>query len=353
MILHNKPTIGQGEIDAVVDVLKSNWVAQGPKVQEFEKNFSKLYKLPIGNSVAVSSGTAALFVGLKVLGVGAGDEVILPTYACSAILNAIFMAGAKPILTDISLIDFNPTVIDIFKKINKKTKAIIITHTFGFPFDTRELTAKTEIPIIEDCATALGSRIGNNPVGTFGSLAIFSFYASKIITTGYGGIIAFEDKSVAKSARDFRDFDGVEKYYPRFNFQMSDMSAAMGIKQLERLKELLNIRKKIADLYNGAIMGKIDQQSILYSECYPNYYRFVLKFSSSTKRNRAKAFLLKKEIKTIIPIENWELLHNYLKMPKTDFKNAELISSTTLSIPIYPSLKNKEVILIIKALKEI
>jgi dTDP-4-amino-4,6-dideoxygalactose transaminase len=140
---HNKPDLGQEEIIAITKIIKKGWVAQGEEVLKFENDFSHYLKGKDGQAIAVSNGTAALYLSLIGLGIKTGEEVIVPTYTCSAILNAIFMVGAKPILVDINKEDLNISYLETIKKINEKTKAIIITHTFGYPADVQEFGYST------------------------------------------------------------------------------------------------------------------------------------------------------------------------------------------------------------------
>jgi len=337
MIAHNKPTVGENEKKAVTRVIDSGWLVQGEKVIAFENEMCGYLGLSQGHAVALSSGTASLFIALKALGIRRNDEVIIPTYTCSAVLNAVYQAGAQPLLFDIDRIDFNISINEIKRKITSKTKAVIVTHTFGVPFDVRRLK-KLGILLIEDCATALGSRIGSSRVGTFGDCSVFSFYASKVITTGQGGMFVSKNKKFVLKAREYRNFDCVKSYYPRFNFQMTDMQAAMGLVQLRRLPKFLKARKEIAGYYQRICFLKgWDYQKPLVEELYQNWFRFVLKIDSKTAK-KLKIHSAKKGIATIVPIERWELLHNYLQLNSKRFPTAELTSCTTLSLPIYPEV---------------
>lgn len=339
MIAHNRPTIGEEESAAIAKVIDSGYIGSGPKVKEFEFSFGNFSGFKGENCVAVSSGSAALYLALKALGIGPSDEVIIPTYTCSAVLNAVNLALAKAVLVDVSPDDFNPTAEMILQKITSKTKAIVITHTFGSPFDVAKLKKRTKVAIIEDCAGALGTRIANKPIGLIGNIAVFSFYASKLMTTGYGGMICTKNSKIARELRDYRDFDCIRDYKPRFNFLLSDMASAMGIEQLKKLPKFLDARAQIAQAYDQAINERpwVCQKTEM-KNCTLNNYRFVIKLSSRAKRDKLRAYFLANEVKTIVPIEDWELLHNYLKMNPKDFTNAEFLGQTTLSLPIYPEL---------------
>lgn len=314
-------------------VCEIGWVAQGELVQQFEDDFCKYLGLPQGHAIALSSGTAALFLALKVLGVKPREKINLATYTCSAALNAIFMAQAVPNLIDSRLDDFNcdyPT-----------NNITIITHTFGVPCPIQKNCA-----IIEDAAAALGATINGKQVGTIGDIGVYSFYASKMITTGYGGMLVSKHKRLADKARDYRQFDRRKTYYPRFNFCMSDINAAFGITQLKQLPDFLKKRKSIAEQYISLDWPR----QLPHFGCRPNNYEFVIRMTEYRIKSLQK-HLKKKGIETIVPIKNYELLHNYLKLDKKLFPVAEELSRTTLAVPVYPTMCGTEINKVIRGLK--
>ncbi|MBI3290796.1 DegT/DnrJ/EryC1/StrS family aminotransferase [Candidatus Falkowbacteria bacterium] len=347
-IPHNKPTIGQAEEQAVRRVLKSGWVAQGPEVEKFENEFCVFLKQKKGQAVAVSSGTSALYITLASMGIGKGDEVITPTYVCSAVLNAINLTGAAPVLVDINEDDLNLSFAKTRVKVNKKTKAIILTHTYGLPAELNKFL-KLKVPIIEDCAQAVGAKYNGRLVGTFGQASIFSFYGSKMLTTGYGGMIFSKDKNFIKKVRDFREFDGRRDYKLRFNFQMSDIQAAMGRVQLKKLKYFVAKRKSNAAGYYQALKD-LELWPSPERKKDSNFYRFLIR---TKKAQRFIKQLEDKGVKTIVPIENFELLHRYLKQSPKNFPVSEIISKTTVSLPIYPSLSSAQIDYICKTINKI
>lgn len=348
IIYHNKPTLGKEENVAISRVLKSRWVAQGGEVEKFENDLCRFLGSGPGHAAAVSSGTAALYVTLTSLGIGPKDEVIIPSYVCSAVLNAVFMAQAKPVLVDINPEDFNISFEATKKKINPKTKAVIVPHIFGMPADIDKFI-KLKIPIIEDCAQAIGAKFNNQSVGIFGKAAIFSFYASKVLTTGYGGMVFSRDKNFIKQVKDYREFDCRKKYKPRFNFQMSDIEAAMGRVQLRKLPLFLKKRRKIAKEYYKALPPDKAWPLLNNRKKQPNFFRFL---ACCKNPRKLENFLEKESIKTIIPIETYELLHRYLGQNPDNFLTSEDVSQTTLSMPVYPGLSISEVKKIKVALKK-
>ena len=184
-------------------------------MNDFELKFTNFLG-NCGNSISTSSGTAALYLALYAIGIKENNEVIIPTYTCSSILNAIFMHKAKPVLIDIDPLTWNLDYSQVEKACNKKTKAIIVTHTFGNPCDLN-LFKSLGIPIIEDCAQSLGSLINNQKTGTLADISTFSFYATKFITTGEGGMVFSKKRDLVEKIRDYINFDYRQNYYPRFN----------------------------------------------------------------------------------------------------------------------------------------
>jgi perosamine synthetase len=198
MIPHSRPTIDQEEIAVVTDVLESGQLVQGEQVLHFEQSLAAL--IGVKGAAAVSSGTAALHLALLALQVGEGDEVAIPSFVCPALLNAIRYVRAVPVLADIDPETFNIGVVDLKRRLTRKTKAIICPHMFGLPADIREIVA-LGVPVIEDCAQSLGSRYGEAPAGSFGALSVFSFYATKVICTGEGGMVTANDRRLSERLR--------------------------------------------------------------------------------------------------------------------------------------------------------
>ena len=353
MIQHNKPLFDQDDQVAVAAALNRGYVAQGHEVELFEQDLSAYTGIPF--SILVNSGTTAIYLALYALHVGNNDEVILPTYVCSALLNAIHMIGAKPVLVDVKDQDFNIDWERVDEKINSRTKAIIVPHIHGMPSYVPGSEYKS-IPIIEDCATAIGSFVQNDAgvsehVGNMAELSITSFYATKFCAMGYGGFVMTKRKEMADTVMNYREFECVEEYQPRFNFQVSDLNAALGRSQLKKVSPFVERRKLIRNRYDEAFDQKGISRQIPLVECEYNNYRYIIRINEKD-RAHFSSFLLEKGIKTIVPIESYELLHNYMKLSSKDFPMAENIANTTLSIPIYPALLDDEVDYIIKTIKE-
>jgi len=336
MIAHNRPFIEERDILIVENVLRSGMIAQGDKVKSLENDFNILYGG--GGSCACSSGTAALYLAIKSLGVRPHERVVVPTYACSALLNAIYLADAVPVVVDVREDDFTINA----DNIDSKVEAAVAVHTYGAKADIFLLKKKVPL-VVEDCCQSLG---GNDKDGNFlgseGNVAIFSFYATKIITCGHGGMIWDADDKVASISRDLRTFDCRKDYKPRFNFHLTDFQAAMAMSQLSRLGEIAEKRSKIARKYLSAIPENVKVQKGI-SDQGRMVYRFVLRFSDQKIRNEAIQYFKIKGIQTIVPIERYELLHRYLNLDPERYPIAEKLVDTTLSIPIYPALNDNEV----------
>ena len=306
-------------------------IAQGQKVQEFENAFSA--KFGFDDSVAVSSGTAGLHLALIALDIGPGDEVIIPSYVCTALLNAVQYVGAKPIVADIRSDTFNLDPVDAKKRITNKTKAIIVPHMFGLPADLKPLI-EIGIPIIEDCAQSVGANYQYQPVGSLGNLSVFSFYATKVMTTGEGGMVAGCDSGLIEKIKDLRDYDNRSAYKTRYNYKMTDIQAAMGIVQLNRLMDFVAKRKQLAECYQEVFKSVTKQSGVrLPIESSDHiYFRFVMEVKCNIDD------LIKKMqhsgINCARPV--FRPIHKYLKLK--NHPESDAAWKTALSIPIYPDM---------------
>ncbi|MDC0198385.1 DegT/DnrJ/EryC1/StrS aminotransferase family protein [Candidatus Thioglobus sp.] len=333
MIEHNKITLGKQEQQAVSKVLDSGYIAQGKEVEKFENEFSDFLGLPEQHAVALSSGTSALFMSLWSLK-AKHKSIAMPVYVCSSLRNAVAMVQANELLLD-NAIDSPNISLNQLKKSN--ADFAIIPHMFGLPNQIQNIN---NIDIIEDCAQSLGASIGNEKTGLIGKAGIFSFYATKLMTSGgQGGMFVSKDKNLVDKVRDYREFDYRRDKKERFNFQMTDIQASIGRVQLRKLPSFLERRKEIFALYKESGLDLISSENNSSV-----YYRAVIRINDPA---RVKDKLLKQSIKTIIPIEDWELLGDV-----DNFKNAYNLTQTTLSLPIYPLLTNKEVKSIINQVGE-
>jgi dTDP-4-amino-4,6-dideoxygalactose transaminase len=265
------PKLGEEEAQAAADAVRSGWVAQGPRVAEFERSFSAL--VGAGHGVAVSSCTAALHLALIALGVGRGDEVIVPSLSFIATANAVRYVGATPIFADVDIETGNVSVATLDEVRTPRTAAIIAVHQGGLPFDVRALrgaAAGWGVPLVEDAACAAGSTAYGAPVGAGSLLSAWSFHPRKVITTGEGGMITLDDADRSARLRRLREHGMnvsaadrhksaqpiLEAYLETgWNFRMTDIQAAVGLVQLGRLTGLVAQRRQLAARYQELLAG--------------------------------------------------------------------------------------------------
>ncbi len=252
------PLLGEKELEYVVDCIKTGWISSKVKyVEEFEKRFAKYCGCKYG--ISTTSGTTALHLALASIGVGKSDEVIIPAFTMIATAFAVVYCGAKPVLVDSEPETWNIDVNQIEKKITDKTKAILVVHIYGHPCDMdpiMEIADKYGLYVIEDAAEVHGAEYKGRKTGGLGHVGCFSFYANKIITTGEGGMIVTDDEEIAEKARLLRNmaFPERKRIYVHselgFNYRMTNVQAAIGLAQLERIEEFVEMRRRNAYLYN-------------------------------------------------------------------------------------------------------
>jgi perosamine synthetase len=251
------PDVGPAEAEAVAEVLESGQLTMGPKVDEFERGLAAACGTE--HALVVSSGTAALHLAVLALGIGPGDEVLVPAYTFPATANVVAMVGARPVLVEVDSESMN---LDPGKvEIGPRTKAIIAVDLFGRPARIEELP--DTVPVLEDAAGALGARRGGRWCGSLGALACLSFHPRKIVTTGEGGAVTTDDAELAVAIRRMRHH-GIEPRgafeiaQPGFNYRLSDILCAVGISQLARLDELLEARTRVAAGYTERLRGIVE-----------------------------------------------------------------------------------------------
>lgn len=264
------PDIGEAEIEAVVAVLRSSRLSLGPKMAEFEAAMAAYVGVP--HAVAVSSGTAGLHVALLALGIGPGDEVIVPSFTFIAVANAVRYVGARPVFADIEETSLNLDAESVEAAMTPRTRALIAVHTFGRPAETAklaEIARRHGLKLIEDACEAPGAEIDGRRVGSFGDAAVFAFYPNKQITTGEGGMVVTRDGDAARRMRALRNhgryemgryaaggehswFDHAELGY---NYRLSEMQCTLGLAQLARVDEILARREAVARRYGELLRG--------------------------------------------------------------------------------------------------
>ncbi len=322
-IQHSAPSIGDDEVEAVARVLRSGQVAQGREVEAFEAEMSAFAGRKYG--VAVHSGLAGLHLAIAALGV---KRVAMPSYACSALPSAIHHAGGFPVLCDVdSEGQLDPGAIP------SRVDAAIVPHLFG-------ATARVprEHVAIEDIAQSLGGGTGRK-----GIAAVASFYATKLMTTGEGGMVLMDDEGLAESVRDMRDYDNRDDYQPRFNYKTTDIQAAMGRAQLRRLPGFIARRREIAAQYDAAF-AKLPLS--LPRRDGHVYFRYVVR---TKVRGALESYLNAEAIEAKRPI--YKPAHRYFAAPEGKYRVAlaglyrgtDAMYETALSLPIHPSMLDDEV----------
>ncbi|MCU1224399.1 MAG: putative PLP-dependent enzyme involved in cell wall biosis [Edaphobacter sp.] len=366
-----RPFIGAEEEQAVIDVLRSGWVTQGPRVSEFEEKFSSY--IGCDHSVAVSSCTTALHLALLASGVGPGDEVICPSLSFIATANSIVHTGALPIFGDIDPSTFNLDPLRIEELITPRTKAILVVHQIGLPADMNRLLAiadKHGLVVIEDAACAIGSEYDGNLIGKpLGKMACFSFHPRKILTTGEGGMITTSDPVLAEKLRRRRQhamsLSDVVRHNAKqiasetydevgFNFRMTDMQAAIGITQLGRLGDFLQRRRYLAMRYTKALLPlSWLQVPFVPSNCHHNYQSYMVRLLDgfALKRDALMQKLLEKKISTrraIMAIHRelpYRSPHWNDSLPQTN-----LVSDTGLILPLFHQMTDADQDYVIESL---
>lgn len=336
------------EEKALTGVLRSGWVLQGPKVEEFENVIKKF----VGSryAVAVSSGTTALYLSLKILGVEKDDEVILPSFTFIACANVIVQMGAKPVFADIDARTFNIDPKDIEKKITKKTKVIMVVDQIGLPADLdkiKEICNKHKLFLLEDAACALGSSYKGKRVGSFSDITCFSFHPRKNVTTGEGGVLTTGNKDFYKMSLILRNHGiGLNGNYQAvgYNFRMTDIQASLGIAQLKKINWLIKKREVLSKRYNNAFKN-INTLKLpnVPSDRKTNWQSYMLMLEKKVDRGKLIQKFKKKGvvIKEGIPSIHLQLIYQKL-IGKIILPETEKASSQTLFLPLYPQMTFKE-----------
>lgn len=256
------PSLSSEDAHAVARAIEGGWISsEGPQVREFEEKFAAL--IGVTHGVAVANGTAALDIAYEALGIGPGDEVILPSFTIVSCLNQILRSGATPVFVDSLPDTWNLNSEAVENAVTDRTKAIVVVHIYGLPADVdrvAQLAAERGIALIEDAAEAHGQHLDGSALGSFGTLSTFSFYSNKLITTGEGGMILSNDDRLAARARELRNLSfNPEKRFVHttigWNYRLTAMQAALGLSQLSRIADLLAHKKEIGHHYQALLQG--------------------------------------------------------------------------------------------------
>ena len=341
MIPIAKPIIGDEEREAVLEVLNSGIIAQGPRVREFELAFSEFTGTEF--AIAVNSGTAALHMALLAHDIGKGDEVITTPFTFISTSNSILFTGARPVFVDIEEETFNIDPDRIQERITGKTRALLPVHLYGHPADMRaimEIAEDHKLLVIEDACQAHGAEFNGKRVGSFGT-GCFSFYPTKNMTTSEGGMITTDDRRIAERARMLRDHGSRERYIHEilgFNLRMTDISAAIGLCQLRKLPEFNRRRIENAQTLNRLIHNERIITPRVRENCKHVFHQYTIRVTDD--RDRIVNILNEKGIGTgiyyPIPIHK-QKLYKDLGYNET-LPVSERLANEVISLPVHPSV---------------
>jgi len=355
----NTPKIFNQEKINIKKCLDTGWISsEGSYVKEFEKSFSKYNKRIYG--IAVSSGTAALEVAMKSLNLKNGAHVIIPTFSIISTALCVIKLGLKPILVDVNLSTWNMECDQIIKKITKKTKAIIITHIYGFPVDMNnilKIAKKKNIKVIEDSAEMIGQTYNNRKCGSFGDISTFSFYANKHITTGEGGMILTNDKKLYEKCKSLRNLSfgsGVNRFNHDdigWNYRMTNLQAALGCGQLKNIKKILKRKREIGRRYISILKNckkiYIQPYKLKYAKNIFWVFGVLINKEIKISRNSIVNKLNKKNIQTrnfFYPMHKQKIFKKMKVFSNTvRYKNAEFLSENGFYLPSGLGITNREI----------
>jgi perosamine synthetase len=357
-----EPDIGEQEISNVLECVTSGWISsQGRFISKFEESFVDY--LDGGHAIAVSNGTVALQLGLTALGIGRGDEVIVPDFTFGASINAIIHAGAIPVLADVDAETWTIDVSELERLITPRTKAIMPVHIYGQPAHIDEIKAIADAKglfVIEDCAEALGATYKDRRVGLDGDCACFSFFANKSITTGEGGMVVFKDPEVAQRARVLRDhgMSPKKRYwheYAGFNFRMTNMQAAIGVAQMGRIDELLDRKKSIFQTYDS-LLSEIKSLSLLPSNDWSEnsywLYTLILNDHKEGARDQLIENLGSRGIDARPGFYPMHVMEPYAEYGHGDYPVANYLSANSICLPSSFGLSNEAILHIVEIFKD-
>ncbi|MGC9308483.1 MAG: DegT/DnrJ/EryC1/StrS family aminotransferase [Thermoplasmatota archaeon] len=358
MIPIANPIIGSEEKAAVAAVLDSGMIASGPKTKEFERAFADY--VGTQHAVATTSGTTALHTGLLSLGVGSGDEIIVPSFSFIATANAVLFCGARPVFCDVDPDTFTIYISKIEDLITDKTKAIMPVHLYGQPADMKplmEIAEKHELHVIGDACQAHGASYHGRMVGSFGDLECFSFYPTKNMTTGEGGMITTDSEAIAKLAYSLRNHGrtttggGYAHDKVGYNYRMTDIAAAIGLHQLERLPGLNEQRTQNAS-YLTERLEEFDgiQTPVVLDDVEHVYHQYTLRCD-----NRASIIDHLEENDIGYGIYYPQPLHMYPHLQcfaHADLEQSEQLAEQVISLPVHPSLSQRDIEMVAATVSE-
>lgn len=353
----SSPDIDEADIAAVVRVLRTSRLSLGPVLEEFERRFAEYVGAP--HAIAVSSGTAGLHLSLLALGIGAGDEVILPSFTFVAAANAVRYVGAGPVFVDIDPVTLNMDPEQVERAITPRTRALMVVHTFGVPAELDallEIASRNGLKVIEDACEAIGAEYKARKVGAFGDAGVFAFYPNKQITTGEGGMVVANDESVAATVRALRNQgrrvtdDWFEHSELGYNYRISEINCALGLSQLSRIDAILPRRAAVAEEYDCHLRNCAEL--ILPPLSLPDrsitWFVYVVRLKdnfASAERDAVRQYLLKRGIacgRYFAPI-HLQPVYRETGAAALHLSITEKVASRTLALPFFNELSSQQV----------
>jgi perosamine synthetase len=358
-----EPTLGGNETRYVLDCLTTNWISSAGKyISMFEQEFSR--KAGCDHGIACISGTAALHLIIAALGLGPGDEVIVPTHTMIATAYAVSYTGARPVLVDSERRTWNPDISQIEEKITERTRAIIVVHTYGHPVDmdaVTEIARKHNLYVVEDAAEAHGAEYKGRLAGSLGDAAAFSFYANKIITTGEGGMVTTRNPQLAEVVRTLRDhaFSKERHFWHKYigySFRMTNLQAAVGLAQTEQMDGFVERRRRNAALYTS-LLQDVSGLSLPQEESWAKnvywMYGLLVEDEFGLTRDELRRCLAERGIETrtfFIPMHLQPIY--YADYKGEQYPVAEDLCRRGLYLPSASSLTEQEIRFVVRAVKE-
>lgn len=359
------PQLDGNELAYVTECLKTGWISsQGAYVKRFEAQFAERCAMP--HALAVSNGTVAIHLALEALGVGEGDEVIVPDLTFAASINTVIHARATPVIADVHPDTWTLDPGEVERLITPRTKAIMPVHLYGHPCHMDELLALArahDLLVVEDCAEALGATYNGRPVGSFGDAATFSFFGNKTITTGEGGMTLFRDPAVADRAAVLRDhgMDKQKRYWHQlvgFNYRMTNVQAAIGVAQLERLEGFVQAKRRLAMRYNEGL-GALGHVTLPPEEPWAHngywLYSCILGEGFGIGRDELMEKLLKNGVETrplFYPLHEMPPYARYVR-PGQRFEVSTRLSRSGISLPSSVTITEEEQRDVLSAIRSI
>jgi perosamine synthetase len=374
-----KPEITEADRDAVLNVLRTPHLSMGPKLVEFEQAICDY--TGCNYAVAVNSGTSALQLAIRALGLQRGDEVVLPSFTFSALLNVVLQEGLRPKFVDIDPETYNVTPELVAVAITPQTRLILAVHTFGFPVDMKSFSEvatghgisrasrpRPTVPIVEDACEAFGAEVRGTKVGAFGETGLFAFYPNKQITTGEGGVVVTSSERIALQARKLRnqgrdpELDWLQHAEVGFSYRLSDINCALGISQLQRIEAVVARRQKLAEIYDRELAGIIEVHRPPLASQVGRISWFVYPIRLAEKFSRADRdwiceTMMRKGVATgryFAPLHLQPVFTSSIGQYKSELQlpNTELVADRVIALPFFNQLTEKNIQEVCAALAE-